>query len=180
MGCSYLEHQLIGGGNGAMGLLGTPKYPPLNAPCELPWAPQVPPRPVERACGTRRLGPPGGELTPQTPRPLRGHNVGSRHPRGCPPAASHGVLVVGGGPCGGLGRPGGPKPFPRRISTLSCKLTSQSPRADTQSKINAASRLIINQRSLSCCVYLTAVRGALAASLAVPEHELRCAYKRWC
>jgi hypothetical protein len=28
MGCSYMEHQLIGGGNGAMGLLGTPKYPP--------------------------------------------------------------------------------------------------------------------------------------------------------
>jgi hypothetical protein len=71
----------------------------------------------------------------------------------------------------GFGVAWDPKPFSRRISTLSRKLSSQSSRADTQSKINAASWP--NQRSLSCYVYLTAVRGALAASLAVPEHELR-------
>jgi hypothetical protein len=81
------------------------------------------------------LGPATAAARPQRglPTPHWTRLPSSRLPRG---AGGFGVAPVGVWVWGGLGTP---NPFSRRISTLSRKLTNQSPRADTQSKINAAS-----------------------------------------
>jgi hypothetical protein len=83
----------------------TPPERPLSPPeplrCPLgPWsAPAAPASPAGLSGGG--LPPP----RPPRPRPLRGHNAGSRHPagRGCPPAASRWVLVGRGWPLWGFG-----------------------------------------------------------------------------
>jgi hypothetical protein len=99
-----------------MGLLGTPKYPPLSA--RLAGGVTPPPKKTGAAT-TRAPDTPLDAVALQPP------------PTGC--------WWVGGAPCGGMRRPGDPKPvFQTHLHTLR-KLTNQSPRADTQSKINAAS-----------------------------------------
>jgi hypothetical protein len=79
----------------------------------------VPPRPVERACGAR-LAAPHGRCAATTRAPDTPLDAVALNP---PPT---GCL-------------GGTNPISRRTSTLSRKLTNQSSRADTQSKISAAS-----------------------------------------
>jgi hypothetical protein len=108
----------------------------------------VPSRPVERACARLAGGGPLGGLTPPHTPPAGRATAAARPQRGLPTPGwtrlppSRLPLGVGGlgvAPVGVWGGLGGTNPFSRRISTLSRKLTNQPPRADTQSKINAAS-----------------------------------------
>jgi hypothetical protein len=126
-----------------------------NTPPERPLSPPEPPRCPLRpwsAPAAQARRPPLGRATPPPHPPPRAAGPARPHPglptpRWTRPALQSpppGCWWVGGGPTrvapvGVWGGLGGPNPISRRTPTLSRKLTNQSPRADTQSKINAAS-----------------------------------------